>query len=561
MKVNKHAQLYGIELYLLLACLQIGSACAVQTPDGKRLAEAGAPTKIAGTVVSAVTGMPLGQARISISDAKNHANILWMTTSENGRFEFDHVPTGKYVLQGAKRGYLPAAYEQHEEFSTAIVTGTAFDTTKLILRLTPMASIEGKVIDEAGEPVREGQATLYRENHGEGITRITPVDREKTDDLGTFEFTPLAPGKYFVSVTAKPWYAVHAPTDSGEGHGTALQVVDRSLDVTYPTTYSGDAIVSDGALAIELKGGEHRDVEIHTYPVPSLHLTFRVPEEDGQHGVILPLLEKRVFDSSEPLQLNEVRALPNGAYEVSGVPAGTYSVRIPGVGSQPAEHASEMELRTDGQVLDTNSGEPEGSVRLRIHMPQQEAIPKGMRIMLLDQQNENRAFQEVDPSGETTIESLPAGKYSIVIYSPGRQYSVAKMSSETGETAGREVSVSAGGTLSVTALLAAGIANIEGFAERAGKAAAGVMIVLIPRESGTREDLFRRDQSDSDGSFRLRSVIPGDYSLVAIDDAWGFDWSKPGELARYAHHGQAVTIPEGVQVTIELSEPLEVQPR
>jgi hypothetical protein len=115
--------------------------------------------------------------------------------------------------------------------------------------------------------------------------------------------------------------------------------------------------------------------------------------------------------------------------------------------------------------------------------------------------------------------------------------------------------------VSVTALLAAGIANIEGFVERGGKAAAGVMIVLIPRESGTREDLFRRDQSDSDGSFSLRSVIPGDYSLVAIDDAWGFDWSKPGELARYAHHGQAVTIPEGVLVTIDLSEPIEVQPR
>jgi Carboxypeptidase regulatory-like domain len=559
--VNKRAQLYGIKVYLLLACLQGGPACAVQTPDGKRPVETAAPTKIAGTVVSAVTGMPLGQARISISDTKNRANILWMTTSENGRFEFDHVPAGKYALQGAKRGYLPAAYEQHEQFSTAIVTGTAFDTTKLVLRLTPMASIEGRVIDEAGEPVREGLATLYRENHGQGITRITPVDREKTDDLGTFEFTPLAPGKYFVSVSAKPWYSVHGPTDSGEGHGTALQAVDRSLDVTYPTTYSGDATVSDGALAIELKGGEYRDVEVHIYPVPSLHLTFRVPEQDGQHGVPIPTLEKRVFDSSESLQVNEVRSLQNGAYEVSGVPAGTYSVKIPGVGSQLAEHTSEMELRTDGQELDTNSGEPEGSMKLRIQMPQQEAIPSAMSIMLLDHQNENRAFQEVDQSGETAIEYLPAGKYSIVIYSPGRQYSVVKTSSEGRETAGREVNVSAGGTLSVTALLAMGIANIEGFVERGGKAAAGVMVVLIPRESSTREDLFRRDQSDSDGSFSLRSVIPGDYSLVAIDDAWGFDWSKPGELARYAQHGQAVTIPEGVQVTIELSEPIEVQSR
>jgi len=83
--------------------------------------------------------------------------------------------------------------------------------------------------------------------------------------------------------------------------------------------------------------------------------------------------------------------------------------------------------------------------------------------------------------------------------------------------------------LSVTAVLAAGSANIEGFVKRGGKAASGVMVVLIPKESSTQEELFRRDQSDSDGGFRLGSVIPGEYKLVAIEDAWGFDWSKAGQ--------------------------------
>jgi hypothetical protein len=84
---------------------------------------------------------------------------------------------------------------------------------------------------------------------------------------------------------------------------------------------------------------------------------------------------------------------------------------------------------------------------------------------------------------------------------------------------------------------------------------------LIPKESSTREELFRRDQSDSDGSFSLRGVIPGQYSLVAIEDAWGFGWSKPGQLAHYAQHGQMITVPEGVQTTIHLPEPIDVQPR
>ena len=159
------------------------------------------------------------------------------------------------------------------------------------------------------------------------------------------------------------------------------------------------------------------------------------------------------------------------------------------------------------------------------------------------------------------IENLPAGKYSIVISSAGKPYSVARTTSKAGETAGHDVDLPAGGTLAVTAVLAGGNVDIAGFVKRRGNAASGVMVMLIPKESSAGEELFRRDQSDSDGSFSLRSVIPGEYALVAIDDAWGFDWSKPGPLARYAQHGQAITVPHGVQTTIRLSESIEVQPR
>jgi hypothetical protein len=487
-----------------------------------------------------------------------------MVSNENGSFEFDQIPPGKYSLEGARRGFLTGTYEQHEQFSTAIVTGTEFDTTKLVLRLTPMASIEGKVTDEAGEPVRDGQVRLYRENKEMGFGRIAPINGGVTNDLGTFEFAPLPPGKYYVAVTARPWYAVRPAMDSGDGTSGPAQGVDRSLDVAYPTTYSGGATEADGAAPIELKGGDHTEVEIHISPVPSLHIIFRVADDEAQRGISRPMLAKRVFDGAEENLPSEMSCM-KGACEITGVPAGTYIVRMrhPGSerGSMATSATSEIDLRNDGQELDTTRAEPEGSVKLAIQMPQPELIAKNMRIMLRDQQNRNRAFQEVDASGQATIENLPAGKYSIMIYSPGKPYSVVRTSSEAGVTAGHDVNVTAGGTLAVTAVLAAGSANIEGFVKRGGKAASGVMVVLIPKESSTREELFRRDQSDSDGSFRLGSVIPGEYTLVAIEDAWGFDWSKPGQLAHYAQHGQSITIPEGVETTIQLREAIEVQPR
>jgi hypothetical protein len=561
--MNVRAQLLSAMLCGLSVCLQFGVICAGQTPSNAQSTEATvATTKIAGTVVSSVTGAPLAQTRVSIADTRNRVNMRWMVTNDSGRFEFDRIPPGKYSLVGAKRGFLNGAYEQHEQFSTAIVTGTEFDTTQLVLRLTPMASIEGKVIDEAGDAVRQSQVTLYRENKEMGLARIAAVNRGRTNDLGTFEFAPLPPGKYYVAVSARPWYAVHPVADSGDGSSSSTPIVDRSLDVAYPTTYSGGATEADGAVPIEVRGGDHSEVEIHISPVPSLRIVFRVSDDDGQRGGPPPRLEKRVFDGAEYNPSSEIRCVAKGFCEMTGVPAGTYIVTMRHPGSQRTSIAtSEIDLRNDGQELDTTRGQPEGSLKLTIQMPQPEGIPKAMRVMLLDKQNRNRTFQEVDANGQATVENLPAGRYSIVIYSPGKPYSVVRTSSEAGETAGHDVNLPAGGTLALTAVLAAGSANIEGIVKRGGKAASGVMVVLIPKESSTREDLFRRDQSDSDGSFRLASVIPGEYTLVAIEDAWGFDWSKPGQLARYAQHGQAITIPEGVQTTIQLPEAIEVQPR
>jgi carboxypeptidase family protein len=564
MRRNGRAQVHRVVFCALSACLPISAVCAGQNQRGPQTPgdTSAAATKIAGTVVSSVTGAPLAQTRVSIADTRNLANMLWMVTNESGRFEFDQVPPGKYSLEGANRGFLTAAYEQHEQFSTAIVTGTEFDTTNLVLRLTPMASIEGKVVDEAGDPVRQARVTLFRENNEMGFGRIAPVNRGSTNDLGTFEFVPLAPGKYYVAVSARPWYAVHPVNLSGDPSGNAMPPIDRSLDVAYPTTYSGGATEADGAVPIEVNGGDHSEVEIHISPVPSLRIVFHVPEGEGQRGFAQPSLEKRVFDGAEYNLSGETRCMGNGVCEMTGVPAGTYIVRMPRPGSQQTSFAtSEIDLRADGQELDASKGEPEGSLKLTIQMPQQEGIPKAMRIMLLDKQNRNRTFQEVDANGQATIENLPAGKYSIVIYSPGKPYSVVKTSSEAGETVGHDVNLPAGGALAVTAVLAAGSADIEGFVKRGGKAASGVMVVLIPKESSTREELFRRDQSDSDGSFSLRNVIPGEYALVAIEDAWGFDWSKPGQLARYAQRGQAIRVSDSVQTAIHLPEAIEVQPR
>ena len=256
--------------------------------------------KIAGTVVNAITGAPLARAKVSLANTRARAPKIAVLTDAGGHFEFNAVPPGKYELQGSRRGYIASAYEQHEQYSTAIVTGPEFLTDKLVLRLMPMALITGHVLDESGELVRDAQVNLFLEDHGGGMSRVRHVDRSSTDDRGYFDFNALRP--------------VHPAVDQAGG-GTDNRL-SSAVDVAYPTTYYGGGTESDGAAPIELKGAQTQDIEIRLAPVPALHLFVRVPAETpGETNVFRhPVFEKRVFDSVEFVNTGQTQPVSPGLF-------------------------------------------------------------------------------------------------------------------------------------------------------------------------------------------------------------------------------------------------------
>lgn len=100
-----------------------------------------------------------------------------------------------------------------------------------------------------------------------------------------------------------------------------------------------------------------------------------------------------------------------------------------------------------------------------------------------------------------------------------------------------------------------------GVVEKNGIPVSGVMVALVPNDPEAHVELFRRDQSDFDGTFFLRGVIPWKYTVVAVEDAWGFEWLKAGVLARYVQHGKNVIIGESMRGTVHLAEAVKVQSR
>ena len=547
-----------------LCGLLVMSAIAVEAQNSTRAPEQqnaqGQGFKIAGTVVDAVTGAVLAWVKVSIADTRARAQRIEMVTGEGGHFEFAGVPAGKYALQGAKRGYITSSYEQHEQYSTAIVTGPEFATEKLVLRLMPMALIMGHVLDESGDPVRHARVRLFLEDHSGGMSRVTAVNQAVSDDRGYFDFSLLHPGTYFVSVSATPWYEVH-PVNA-RAAGDAGQQISPALDVAHPTTYYGGATEAESATPIELKGGDRQEVDVRLSPAPALHVMFRLPvEEQGQRqNFRTAILQKRVFDSMEFVQAGVMAPVSPGVYELTGVPAGRYDVRIGGR-SPEEEQFSEIDLVHDGQDLSVPQGETLGKLKVTVKLPGEEPLPKQYAVGLRDSRQRIVAFQPGDASREASFEAVRPGKYAIVVVSPGKMYSVVRTISAAGEVAGHEVNIASGAGLEVTAELVVGEVGIAGVVEKNGKPMSGVMVALVPNGPEAHVELFRRDQSDFDGTFYLRGVIPGKYTVVAVEDAWGFEWLKAGVLARYVQHGKSVIIGELMRGTVHLPDAVELQPR
>ncbi len=542
----------------VLCVLNIAVYCSCQAPAPAPHAAAG-EYRIAGTVVSKLDGHPLNHAGVALADVKNRNNFHSIITGEDGRFQFEGLAAGKYALTGQRKGYITGSYDSHEQFSTAIVTGAGLDTEHLALRLAPAGVIAGQVLDESGVPVRHAMVTVYVEDHSSGIGQIRRINFAHTDDLGEYEIAPVLPGTYFIAVSGQPWYAIHPAAQAGQP-GEAPVLVDPSLDVTYPVTYFGDGTEPENASPITIRGGEHVQADVHFNPVHALTLRFHVPEAEQQSGFRPPQLQQTGLDGSMTyVPTMGMHMVSPGIMEITGIPPGRYTVRINGEGS--AAQLTGLDVTAESQELDLSSAEALSHVKISVNIPSEPETPRRGMVALRSGRRVLENVRQVDAKGEAEFEQVPPGVYDVLVFNFGKPYSVDRMTVVGANIQGHKVTIASGTSPSISLTLVTGNTQVQGVVQRAGNGVAGAMVVLVPKDPELHRDLFRRDQSDLDGTFSLPGVVPGLYTVLAIQDGWEMDWSEPRVIAAYLKHGRSVTIPSQAGRPIDLGEPIEVQSR
>jgi len=186
-------------------------------------------------------------------------------------------------------------------------------------------------------------------------------------------------------------------------------------------------------------------------------------------------------------------------------------------------------------------------------------------LSLRDEHRHTVGYVPVTPNGEALFEGVVPGRYAVMAHtSQPPQYTIGKMVIEGREVEGHDITVGEGATVEIDATVMAAIVSVEGVVRgKDGKPTGGAMVALVPKgmDPRTHPERIRWDQSDLDGSFMVGGILPGKYTLIAVQDAWGTAWLKQGVLEKYLAHGQELTIGELMNGTVTLPDALEAQAR
>ena len=547
--------------YRMVVCITafglVASLC-VESQSSNATCAAGT-CRIAGTVVSASDGHPLSRARVILTNIKDPRSPKSVITEEDGGFLFAGVDASKYSLEALRRGFVPGGFDQHGSFSTAIVTGAGLDTEHLVFRLTPQSYIVGQVLDENSDPVRGANVRLYREDREDGVNHIVPSRPSTTDDLGMYELGPNSPGTYFVSVQASAWYAVHPQQSDPNTPRETLPRVDSGLDVAYPVTYYGDETNTDEGVPIQLKGGERFRADIHLAPVAALHLLVHVPVVGANVAPAFPRLQQSGLDN-EFLPGVQERIVSPGVWEVTGVPEGNYTIDIFDQATGQMR-TTQVSATVQGQDVDATGAEPSAVVNVSVQLPEERSFPSGLYVGLQVPNGMVKSVGEADAKGDAHLQQVPPGEYRLVGWDGRKRYSVLGLSLGGQSVGGEKIHVDPGATVAVSATLASGLGSLEGVVKKGTTPVAGAMVVLVPDDPAEHPDFFRRDQSDLDGTFALRSLVPGKYTVIAIENGWDLEWSRPDIIASYLARGQKVAVGDQRREAIKLADPVQAQER
>jgi Carboxypeptidase regulatory-like domain len=529
--------------------------------------------EITGVVINSVSGDTVSRCRLTatLNQRGGFGNRQFPSANDfacdaHGRFTVTVPSAGSWRLVASARGFVSQAYDAHPPYASAIVLTLDAPTKDLEFRISPEASIIGVVLDEAGEAVRNAQIMVQAvppKSPGGPPSPGGMRGNAKTDDRGMYEVPNLAPGDYRISVHAQPWYA--AGRQNGVPNNNTPSPLDPSLDYAYAVTWFPGVSDATQAETITLHAGDTRQADFHMIPIPSIHLKILSPPivSEGPNQRVqpsFPIVQQVGGGGPGGFIQTTTRMEGSGQIDVGGLTPGVYQIRM--TGPNQDGHVALVEVSgSAARTVDMSTPERD-LARITVHvdglsdMDSSSRGDRGVPISLIDRDGNNGTFssnrgeggpgrgagREQKDAGADRVMEVPPGRYEVVVQGRPNVF-LTGLTAKGAATSGRYVIVGAGDS-TLTVHLASGRAELSGIVTLDGKPLAGAMVLLVPItiEDPNSIAFLLQDQTNTDGSFELANVIPGQYILVSIDHGWQINWGDASTLRGYLMQGVPVDL-------------------
>ena len=498
---------------------------------------------IAGRVVDADTEAPIDGAVVSISLMRGGDRPTPTEADERGMFQVTGLPPGDYRVTVSSPEHRPTHLSKVWEVEPHLLASSRPSVQlkpnevrdDIVVRLERALAIEGRVVDEFGEPMADARMTVER-LEGVGPSGSPQVP---TDDRGLFRAYGLGPGTY--RVCASPGFS---PADPGL-RGARGEVVERPY-------------VRNWSSRVVLRHGNVPHVALTLSRVAGYAVSGRVASESGREHLNVTLA--RADEPNDGPYFNA--DIKDGAFIALGVPPGEYRVGASATPAAPGRAEPELAVATirvdasdvtglelvtkpgaivSGQIV-SESPLPAG-LRLVVNRAttykRSSAISLESAVMRADQTFELRGVH--DPM-VLAVGGLPRGwVMTSVRYRGAEVIDTLTAFGSTSQPSELQITVSAkSAQLRVRPVDADG-RLVEG---------ARVMLLGAAGDRVALTQSYAREPA-ADGSLELPPVRPGEYVVVALRP--GDALPRAGQAALLRQLGKPIVLTAGEPRTIDLA--------
>ncbi len=542
---------------LPFAVLALSIVAALQSPQGAL--PPGGTAKISGLVTRSDTNQPVANVVIRLVrwEGGIGQQIPSKRTEADGRFTFEGLRAGDYALTFSAEGFVTLEFGQRRplEAATRIQLKEAQHFARADISLPPTTAIEGRVLDEFGDPAPGITLQIARVQYMAGQRRLMPtagtIAARPTDDLGQFRIFNLPPGDYYLMALAGPFAGPDDPS---------------GFAVTY---FPGTRVPTD-ARPVHLDVGQDvSGITFQLVPAPMSTVSGVLTDAAGNPipGEVMLL----------PTSGGDVRALimgripvgSDGAFTFRNVAPGTYVIQAYGrpVGGGNLGRAPfgflPLTLSGGGDMTDLALKVPPGATARGKILLDGDAPPPVPNRVLVSPSPINAVSAPVvgvPPNRVTrddwTFEvSNMSGIRMLRVIVGSPQWFLKKVMLNGKDITDEPIDFRNGDVDGLEVTLTSRAPTLDGTVTDGEKPATDYSVIVFADEPSKwvfPSRYFEQGRPGPQNNFRIQGLPPGNYLAVALPPVQGTDWQDPEFLQQYLGVATRVSLTEGEVKTITL---------